>query len=154
MANTYSQVYIQIVFAVRFRRQLIPREKKEEVHQYIGSIIKKRGHKPLAIHCMPDHIHIFIGLKPSMSISDLVKDIKTNSSSFINRQSWMKYGFQWQTGFGVFSYGRSQISDVCRYIENQEEHHKKQTFRKEYHDFLDQFDIDYDEKYLFDWVGD
>jgi len=152
MANTYTQIYIQIVFAVKGRRSLIPKNRKEELHKYIAGIIKKRNQKPLAIHCMPDHAHVLVGLKPTIAISDLVRDIKAGSSGFINEMNWIKQKFNWQEGFGAFSYGHSQLDRIIRYINNQEEHHRKRTFREEYHEFLARFHVDYNEQYLFDWI--
>ncbi len=152
MPNTYSQIYIQIVFAVKGRESLISNIHREELHKYITGIVQNRGQKMLSIFCMPDHVHLLIGLKPSISISDLVRDIKAGSSNFINQQHWVKGKFNWQEGFGAFSYSKSQIDTVIKYILSQEEHHKKTTFREEYFDFLKKFEIDYDEKYLFEWI--
>jgi len=152
MPNTYSQIYIQIVFAVKGRQNLIPNQKREELQKFITGIVKKREQKLLSIYSMPDHIHLLIGLKPSISISDLVRDIKAGSSKFINDNHWLKGKFNWQEGFGAFSYSRSQIDNVIKYIVNQREHHKKKTFKEEYIEFLKRFAIEYDEKYLFEWV--
>jgi putative transposase len=152
MSNTYTQLYIQIVFAVQSRQNLIPHQHKDELHKYITGIIQKRNHKMLAINSMPDHIHVFIGLKPSQSISDLVRDIKTNSSSFITTKKWTKGTFNWQEGYGAFSYSHSHIDAVVKYILNQEEHHRKKTFHHEYLEFLKKFNVEYDEKYLFEWI--
>ena len=151
MANTYTQLYIQFVFAVKGREHLIPKSHKEEVHKYLTGVIQNNKHKLLQIHCMPDHAHIFIGLHPSQSISDFAEDTKIAATKFIKRQSWMPYDFAWQRGYGAFSYSRSQIPAVAKYIENQEIHHQKKTFREEYIDFLEKFEIDYEEKYLFDF---
>ena len=152
MPNTYSQIYIQIVFAVKGRQNLIPNQKREELQKFITGIVKKREQKLLSIYSMPDHIHLLIGLKPSISISDLVRDIKAGSSKFINDKHWVKGKFNWQQGFGAFSYSKSQIDNVIKYILNQREHHKKKTFKEEYIEFLKRFAIEYDEKYLFEWV--
>ena len=152
MANTYSQIYIHIVFVVKGRQNLIPRHRREELHKYITGIIQNRGQKMLSIFCMPDHSHILIGLQPSISISELVRDIKAGSSKFINDNEWINVKFSWQEGFGAFSYSRSQIDNVIKYILRQEEHHKKKTFKGEYLDLLKKFEIEYDEKYLFDWI--
>jgi putative transposase len=152
MPNTYSQIYIQIVFAVKGRPNLIPKHNREELHKFITGIVKTRKQKMLAIFCMPDHTHILVGLTPDISISDLARDIKAGSSKFINDNNWFKGKFNWQEGFGAFSYSRSQIDIVIKYILNQEEHHKKKTFREEYMEFLKKFEIEYDEKYLFDWI--
>lgn len=152
MANTYSQVYIHVVFAVKGRQNLIRTEIREELHKYITGIITNRDQKLLSIFCMPDHTHLLIGLKPSISISDLVRDIKAGSSKFINDNKLLKGKFNWQEGFGVFSYSRSQIDTVIKYIQNQEKHHHKKSFKEEYIDFLEKFAVEYDEKYLFEWI--
>ncbi len=132
---------------------MIPKAHKEDVHRYITGIVQDetRRHKMLAIHCMPDHIHIFVGMNPAQSISDLVKDIKTASTKYIKKQLWMPFSFEWQEGFGAFSYSHSQIDAVVKYVLGQEEHHRVKTFREEYLDFLQKFDIPYDERYLFDF---
>ena len=152
MANTYSQIYIQIVFAVKGRINLIPKQHKEEVHKYITGIITKRGQKLLAVNCMPNHTHVFIGLKPNICVSDITRDIKAASSKFIKEKGWIKSRFEWQEGFGAFSYAHSQLTDVINYISNQEQHHKKKTFREEYLAFLEKFNIDFNEKYIFDFL--
>ena len=152
MPNTYSQVYIQIVFAVSGRQNLIPKKHREELHKYITGIVQKRENKMLSVFCMPDHVHLLTGLRPSMSISNLARDIKAGSSNFINEKDWVKGKFSWQEGFGAFSYSRSQIDTVIKYILNQEEHHRKKTFRVEYLELLKEFDIEFDEKYLFEWI--
>jgi REP element-mobilizing transposase RayT len=149
MANTYSQIYIQIVFAVQYRQAIIPSEHKEELHKYITGIITNKGQKLIVVNSMPDHIHIFVGLKPSISISDLVRDIKCNSSAFVNEKKWMQGKFNWQEGFGAFSYGQSQIGSVVRYIQHQEMHHRRRTFSEEYRKMLKVFNVDYDERYIF-----
>ena len=152
MPNTYSQIYIQIVFAVKGKQNLIQNDHREELHKYITGIVQNRGQKMLAIFCMPDHTHIFIGLQPSIAISDLVRDIKAGSSKFINDNKWMRGKFNWQEGFGSFSYSRSHIDKVVHYILNQQEHHRKKSFREEYIEFLTKYAIDYNEKYLFEWI--
>jgi len=152
MANTYSQIYIQIVFAVKGRQSLIKDQHREQLHKYISGIVKNRGQKMLTIFAMPDHIHLLVGLKPSISISDLVRDIKAGSSKFINESNWIQRKFNWQNGFGAFSYSKSQIDNVIKYILNQEEHHKKTNFKEEYIDLLRKYEIEYDEKYLFNWM--
>ncbi len=151
MANTYSQIYIQIVFAVEGRMNLVKKENREELHKYIAGIIEKRGAKLLAIFCMPDHIHIFVGIKPSLLISDLVRDIEAGSSNFINKRGWVRGHFNWQEGFGAFSYSRSHIGEVCRYILNQEAHHSTRSFKQEYVGLLKKFEVEFAEKYLFDF---
>ncbi len=151
MANTYTQLYIQIVFAVKGRYNLIPNAHKEEVYSYMAGIIRKRNHKVIIINGIPDHVHIFIGLNPAQSLSKLVNEVKTATTKFIKQQSWMRYNFAWQIGFGAFSYSRSHIDAVYKYLKNQERHHQKQTFREEYLNFLKKFEIDYKEEYLFEF---
>ena len=152
MPGTFSQIYIQIVFAVKGRENLISKSWKDDVHKYIAGIIKGKEQKPIIVNGMPDHIHAFVGLKPSMLISDLVRDIKNNSSNFINDHKFVKGKFSWQEGYGAFSYSHSHISNVYNYILNQEEHHKKRTFREEYLELLKKFEIEHNEKYLFEWL--
>jgi len=152
MANTYSQLYIHIVFAVKGRQNLISANWKDEIYKYITGIVTNKGQKLIAINGMPDHIHILIGLKPDMSISDLVRDIKSNSSKFINDKKWINGKFEWQTGFGAFSYSHSQLTNVIHYIERQEEHHKTKTFKEEYIEFLNLFNIEFKDEYLFSEV--
>ena len=154
MANTYTQIYIHIVFSVQERQNLIRKEYKEELHKYIAGIIRNKRQKPIAINSMPDHIHIFIGMLPSIALSDLVRDIKNNSSKFINEKKWLQGKFSWQEGFGAFSYGRSQIEAVVKYIRNQESHHAKRTFKEEYLKLLKIFKVEYNDKYLFKWIED
>ncbi|HEX8019461.1 IS200/IS605 family transposase [Mucilaginibacter sp.] len=153
MANTFSQIYLQFVFAVKDRSNLISKNNKEELHKYITSLIQNRGIKLLAINCMPDHIHIFVGFKPSLLISDFAKEIKVESNEFINSKDWVKGKFKWQEGYGVFSYSQSHIDSVIKYIQNQETHHQKRTFKQEYLELLKKFEIQFEEKYLFDFVG-
>jgi len=152
MPNTYSQIYLQFVFAVKRRESLIAKEHKEELHKYITGLVQNRNSKMLAIHCMPDHTHLFVGFKPTVLISDFVKEIKVESNEFINSKRWIKGKFSWQEGYGVFSYSHSHISRVCNYIANQEIHHQKRTFKQEYHEVLRKFDIPFEEKYLFEFI--
>lgn len=152
MPNTYSQLYVQIVFAVKGRKNLISKQNREELHKYITGIVTNKKQKMLAVFAMPDHIHILVGIKTNISVSDLTRDIKASSSKFINEQKWMPIKFCWQEGFGAFSYSRSQIDTVIKYILNQEEHHKKKSFKEEYLKILQKFEIEYDEKYLFEWI--
>jgi putative transposase len=152
MANTYSQIYIHIVFAVKGRDNLIAPRWKDEIYKYITGIITNKGQKLIAINGMPDHIHILIGLKPDKSISDIVRDIKANSSKFINDRQWIAGKFEWQQGFGAFSYSHSHLSSVIHYIQNQEEHHKKKTFNSEYTEFLKLYDINFNNDYIFEEV--
>ena len=149
MANTYSQLYIKIVFAVKGRQNLISINWKDEIYKYITGIITNQKQKLIAINGMPDHIHILVGIKPDVSLSNLVRDIKSNSSKFINEKKWINGKFEWQTGFGAFSYSHSQLVNVVKYIENQEIHHKTKTFREEYILFLKLFDIDFKDEYIF-----
>ena len=152
MANTYTQLYIQIVFTVKGRQNLLPKQHREELHKYITGIISNRNQKLLSIFAMPDHIHLLVGIKPDITISDLVRDIKAGSSKFITNNNWVNGKFNWQEGFGAFSYSRSQIDKVIDYILNQEKHHKIKSFKEEYMEILDKFEIAYNDKYLFDWI--
>lgn len=152
MAGTYHQIHLQIVFAVKGRANLLHEEWRQEVFRYMSGIIKAKGEKPIIVNGVSDHVHVFVGLKPVSNVSDLVRDVKNNSSNFINGQKWLKNKFNWQDGYGVFSYGHSQIERVYNYILNQEKHHRKKTFREEYIEFLKKFEIEYDHKYLFEWI--
>ncbi|WP_114789584.1 IS200/IS605 family transposase [Niabella yanshanensis] len=152
MAGTFSQVYIHIVFAVKARQSLIDPAWEEEVYMYISGIIRNKEQKLLCINGMPDHIHILIGMKPNCCISDLVREVKKSSNDFINQKQFLKLRFQWQEGYGVFSHSHSSLDNVIVYIKNQKEHHKKQSFKEEYKDLLNAFQIDYKDEYLFDWV--
>ncbi len=152
MPNTYTQIYIQIVFTVKGRQNLISEMHREELQKFITGIITNRSQKMLAIYAMPDHIHILIGFKPNMSISDLVRDIKAGSSKFINDSKWINGKFNWQEGFGAFSYSKSHLDNVVKYILNQKEHHHKQSFKEEYFQLLKEYEIDFDERYLFEWI--
>ncbi|RKU14337.1 transposase [Candidatus Poribacteria bacterium] len=150
MADTYTQLYIHIIFAVKGRQSLIPKLHKDELHRYITGIIDSKNQTVIQINSMPDHIHILVGITPDIAISDIVRDIKANSSKFINKQRWIAGRFEWQTGFAAFSYAHSQLDTVARYIKNQEEHHSRQTFREEYLAFLKRFNVSYNPKYVFD----
>ena len=152
MAGTFSQLYIHIVFAVKGRENLIGNTWKDDLHKYIAGIIKGKNQKPIIINGMPDHIHCFIGLKPTIAISDLVRDIKNNSSKFINDKKLVRGKFSWQEGYGAFSYSHSHIQDVYNYILNQKDHHKRKTFKEEYLELMKKFEIDYNENYLFKWI--
>ncbi|MCF0058982.1 IS200/IS605 family transposase [Dyadobacter sp. CY356] len=151
MANTYSQIYLQFVFAVKNRQSLIPQNQKKELHKYLTALVQNRKSKMLAVNCMPDHTHIFVGFKPVLSIPDFIKEIKVESNEFINSKKWTNYKFGWQEGYGVFSYSHSHISSVINYVLNQEEHHRKKTFKEEYHDFLKKFEVPFDDQYLFEF---
>ena len=149
MANTYTQIHVQFVFAVKYRNGLIHSSYKEELYKYISGIIKENKHKLLAINGMPDHIHIFIGMRPTQSISDLLQDIKGSSSKWINEKKFLNVKFEWQEGYGAFSYSKSHVNNVINYIQNQENHHKKESFTEEYLRFLELFEVDYDKRYIF-----
>lgn len=149
MANTYTQIYIHVVFAVEGRQSLIKPEHNEELQKYITGIVSAQKHKMIAINNMPDHIHLIVGLRPDAALSDLVRDIKANSSRFINDKRWVTGRFSWQEGFGAFSYSRSQLATVIRYIENQEKHHAKKSFHDEYTALLEKFGVAYDSRYIF-----
>jgi REP element-mobilizing transposase RayT len=152
MAGTFSQIYIQCVFAVRGRENLLLKPWRDEVFKYMAGTIKGKNQKPIIVNGVEDHVHVFVGIKPVMNISELVRDLKNNSTNFINEQKFLNGKFSWQEGYGAFSYAHSQIESVYKYIANQEEHHKMKTFKDEYHDFLQKFEIEYDEEYLFDWI--
>jgi putative transposase len=149
MSNTYTQIYIHSVFTVQNRISLVRSEWKDELYKYITGIVKNNGHKMIAINGMPDHIHIFIGLKPSQSVSLLMQNIKEHSSKWIKSKGFVKSAFKWQEGFGAFSYSISQIDSVVKYIHKQQFHHRKKTFIEEYRDILMKFGIEYDERYIF-----
>jgi REP element-mobilizing transposase RayT len=149
MANTYSQVYVQCVFAVKYRKAKIKNEWKQTLFGVIGNLINEEGCKTLIINGVEDHVHCFLGLKPIVSISNLMKVIKAKSSKYINDHNLASTRFEWQEGYGVFSYGHSQISDVYKYISNQEQHHKKQSFKEEYLAFLEKYEVPYNERYIF-----
>ena len=152
MSGTFTQIYIQITFAVKNRESMINSSWEEELYKYISGIINNKNQKVLAINGMPDHIHILIGMKPSCCLSDLVREIKKSSNDFIKERNFSKYKFQWQEGFGAFSYSHSALDNVIKYIQNQKEHHKKYSFKEEYIELLNRFQIEYKEKYLFDWI--
>ncbi len=149
MPNTYTQIHIHLVFAVKYRDGVIQASWKDELYKYITGIVQNNKHKLLSINGMSDHVHILLGLRPSQSISDLLQDIKGSSSKWINEKKFIKTRFEWQEGYGAFSYSKSQIKAVTEYIENQELHHQKKTFREEYLEMLQKFEVDYDEKYIF-----
>lgn len=151
MANTYSQIYIQIVFAVQNRDALIDYSWENELYKYITGIVQNKEQKLIAINGIPDHIHILIGMKPTCNLSDLVREIKKSSNIFIYEKRLSKFSFKWQEGFGAFSYSHSQLGNVVSYIQNQKEHHKKATFKDEYLEFLEKFEIEFDGNYLFKW---
>jgi len=151
MANTYTKLYIQYVFAVLHRERLVQESFREELQKYLAGIVRNKRHKLLSVYCMPDHTHIFIGLNPVQSISSLANDLKSNSSKWINSNNLPKLHFHWQEGFGAFSYHKDLVPVVGNYIDNQKEHHAKKSFRDEYLDMLREFDVEYDERYLFEF---
>lgn len=148
MPNTYTQLHIQLVFAVKYRAALIQKEWKERLHKYVTGILQANNHKVLQVNSMPDHIHILIGLRPNQSLAALVQNIKTESTKWIKEQK-LSPSFAWQEGYGAFSYSKSHVDAVIRYIQNQEAHHKKETFLDEYRNFLKAFEIDFEEQYIF-----
>ena len=149
MANTYTQIYLHVVFAVEGRQSLITLEHNDELQKYITGIVTAQRHKLIAINNMPDHLHLLVGLRPDAALSDLVRDVKAGSSKFINEKRWVMGRFSWQEGFGAFSYARSQLGAVIRYIQNQQKHHVKKSFRDEYLELLEKFCMEYDQKYIF-----
>ena len=149
MTNTYNQIYIHLVFAVKYRASVIDKTWRQELYYYITGLIEKRGHKVYAVGGMSDHIHILVSLSPKQAISELVLEVKRASSLWINEKRFVRFKFAWQEGFGAFSYSKSHIENVVRYILNQETHHEERTFSEEYVSFLRLFGVDYDEKYLF-----
>ena len=150
MANTFHQMYIQVVFAVKYREAVIANEWKSTLMGVIGNLINETGCKTIIVNGIEDHVHCFLGLKPTVSISELMKTVKAKSSKYINEHLLTKSRFEWQEGYGAFSYSHSQVDAVCKYIANQEEHHKKQTFKEEYLEFLDKFEVPFDERYIFE----
>jgi putative transposase len=154
MPNTYTQLYIQFVFAVKWRESLIQASWKDELFKYITGIVQNNKSKLLAINGMPDHIHIFVGYKPSVPIPDLIKDIKIASSLWINDRKLANGKFNWQEGYGAFSYRLRDIDEICKYIHNQESHHHKKNFREEYTELLKDFSVEYEDKYLFEFFDD
>jgi putative transposase len=152
MANTYSRIYLQLIFSPLGRENVIPVRHKEELQKYTTGIIQNRKHKLLAINYMPDHVHIFIGYNLSQPIPDLLRDIKANTSKYINENKWMPGNFQWQKGYGIFSYGESKLDEIIYYINSQEQHHLKFSFKDEYLKLLKDYNIEYNHEYLFDWI--
>lgn len=149
MANTYTQIHLHVIFAVKKRTGLIQHEWKDELYKYITGVIQTNEHKLLAVNGMPDHLHICFGMRPIQSLSDLMQDIKGHSSKWINEKKFIREKFEWQEGYGAFSYSKSQVSKVISYVRNQEEHHRKITFLDEYKMFLEKFEVPYDERYIF-----
>jgi putative transposase len=149
MANTYTQLYIQVVFAVEGRQSLIAAEHNDELQKYITGIVSAQRHKLIAINNLPDHLHLLVGLRPDAALSELVRDIKANTSRWINEKRWVMGRFSWQEGFGAFSYSRSQLDTVIRYINNQQQHHARHSFQEEYVALLRRFGVEYDPRYTF-----
>jgi REP element-mobilizing transposase RayT len=149
MANTYTKIYIHCIFSVKNKLSLIRPQWKEDLFRYISGIVENNNHKMIAINGMSDHLHLFIGMKPTQSLSDLMQDIKGSSSRWIHEKRYVKGHFEWQAGFGAFSYSVSQIEDVVKYIQNQEQHHKTSSFIMEYIKLLNKFQVPYDERYIF-----
>ena len=152
MAGTFTQIYIQAIFAVNGRSNLLQKPWSDEVFKYMAGIIRNKGQKPIIVNGVANHVHMFVGLQPAMAVSDLVRDVKNNTTNFINDRKLIRGKFSWQEGYGAFSYAHSQIETVYNYILNQEEHHKRKTFKEEYSDFLKKFNVEFNEKYLFDWL--
>lgn len=151
MGDTYSQITIQIVFAVKNREAKILPSFENDLYKYITGIVQTKGQKLLAINGMPDHIHILIGMKPTCNLSDLVREIKKSSTDYINKSRFGNFIFRWQNGFGAFSYSKSDLERVINYVRNQKEHHRNKSFKTEYIDFLEKFNVSYEDKYLFEW---
>ncbi len=149
MANTYTQIHIQTVFAVQDRQSLVKNEWKDDLYKYMTGIIQNNEHKVLQINGMPDHVHILFGMRPTQSLSELMKQVKQDSSKWINNKGFVNGKFSWQSGYGAFSYSKSELPSVINYIKNQEEHHKKVTFQDEYLRLLKDFNIEFDERYIF-----
>lgn len=149
MADSYTQIHLQFVFAVKYRQALIDISWKNDLYRYITGVVQRNNHKLLAINGVADHIHILVGMRPSQSISDLLQDIKSASSKWVNDHKYTPRKFEWQAGYGAFSYSKSHVHRVIAYIENQEAHHRKKSFREEYLEFLKKFEVEYDEQYIF-----
>ncbi len=149
MANTYTKIYLHVIFSVHGRQNLIEKKWMDSLHKFICSIVNVKEQKVYAIGGMPDHIHILLSMKPGMAISGLVRDIKSNSSRWVNDKKLIRGKFQWQEGFAAFSYGQSQVDNVIAYINNQEEHHRVKTFKEEYIELLKKFQVEYEAKYVF-----
>lgn len=152
MPNTYTQIHLHFVFAVKNRQALIYESIRDRVEKYITGIVQNFGHKLLAVYCMPNHAHLFVGFRPTQLIADFMREVKSASSTFINTEGLTKAKFNWQEGYGAFSYSHSHVPNVIDYVLNQPEHHRKKTFQEEYLELLKKFEIAYDEKYLFDWI--
>lgn len=149
MANTYTQIHIQSVFVVKYRASVITSNWKDELYKYITAIIQAQGHKLLIINGMPDHIHVLFGMRPGQSLSDLMQDVKGSSSKWINEKGFTKSKFEWQPGYGAFSYSKTQLANVFSYIKTQESHHRNKTFMEEYRELLKEFEIEFEDRFLF-----
>jgi putative transposase len=149
MPNTYTQIHIHAIAAVKFRNATILPSWNEKLHKYITGIVENNGHKMIRINSMPDHLHLFFGFRPSQSLSDLMRVVKGDSSEWVNKKRLTPTSFRWQEGYGAFSYAKSQVKVVGDYIENQQMHHRKKTFQEEYTEILKVFEIDYDERFIF-----
>jgi putative transposase len=150
-AKYITQLFVHIIFAVKGRSNFLSEDRQEEIFKYVSGIITNKNQKPLIVNGTENHVHILLSFSPVVSISDLVRDIKNNSSGFISNKYFKGYRFEWQEGYGAFTYSKSQLDTVYNYSKNQKEHHKKKSFKEEYMDFLKKFEITYNEKYLFDW---
>jgi REP element-mobilizing transposase RayT len=149
--GSFTQLYIHMVFSPKYRESLLHSRFTSELYSYMGGLLNQKKHKSIIMNGRPDHIHVLVGLNPNISISDTVADLKRSSSLFINEKKWLPGKFQWQDGYGAFSYGRSQLDTIYQYILNQEKHHKKMTFREEYIALLRKFEVEFEEKYLFEF---
>jgi putative transposase len=154
MAGTFGQFYVHLVFTPKHRANVIQESFRQELQMYMTGIIQGKSHKVLAIYCMPDHVHVLIGLKPYMALSDLVQVLKKEATNFINDKKWINGKFSWQEGYGYFSHSHSELDKVVQYIQNQPEHHKKRSFREEYLEILKRCEIEHKEEYLFEWIAD
>lgn len=154
MPNTFTQIYIHVVFAVKNRNALINQSWEDKIYKYITGTVQEMGQKMLRINGMPDHIHFLIGMNPDCNLSDLIREVKKSATNFINEERLTKFNFNWQTGFGAFSVSHSQLDKVINYIINQKEHHRKRTFKEEYIELIQKYEIEYNEKYLFEWIED
>ena len=150
--STFSQIYIQIIFACKGRESLIKKDWEEELFKYITGIVQNKGQKMLAINGVSDHVHFLIGMNPSCCLSDLIREIKKSSNTFIKEKRFSKYKFEWQQGYGAFSYSHSSLDNVISYIQNQKEHHKQKSFKEEYISFLKKFEVNFKDEYLFKWI--
>ena len=152
MPNTYTQIHIHFVFAVKNRHAQIHESIRNRVEKYMTGITQNLGHKLLAVYCMPDHTHLFVGFRPNQSLSDFMREVKFKTSEFVNKEKLTQQKFNWQEGYGAFSYSHSHVQNVIDYILSQPEHHRKKTFREEYQEFQKRFEIPFEEQYLFDWI--